>query len=860
VDKQESNSVLVTMLETAMYQCQARSDFVNAHLYYKTLQTLRKLSSPSLIKNGYAALLNYFSRGPRDSLGKSANAIEEFEAWFVWLKQSQERHDAIIEDMILGLKNLRDKMWYITDVRNSASYEEARNVAMALKIMGQPTKTLDGKPIQPHRPRHLSKSSTNNFLLKTEAQLVDIMAASQDFGGPNKLSDDQSDITMKWLNKYSVENFCKGEERIHRFCLEVDKCVNKLVAENMMDGPVLWSSELYRRDKELLDSGRQKGDLFLTGVGTLSIAGDEEYETQGRPCSRSLDFAQRPSQNSLRSVSGRNGSQQSFDLSPWGRNPTDSPEYFGASSPVLTIDTTATFWSPFQTQAQSPTSTTSIRPRTASSSKGTVMLKQSASVNEDKRRFLLDLKQALTGLLLSDLGTMVFSHGSETDAWFSGDLGEDCMHRREEEDRLRKKQIARKKSMKNIRTKGHTDPRAGPLETLGRTERSQAAPPVATFQHAAASDSHQSAGEHSSTSSDATSRSSGISAAKKSGLLEFPYNVAFRRLLNKFATHPNPFSKLHALYELELLIIASLSSRSGRSYNNRRDTLPAVPQSPTLGAMPELSSREPATHTNRAQNLEEAIANCEERRSHTMGQDRAGATTPQIYRSGTRSPVGPPSTDLIVEVMQGLFRDSDIRPKTLFRDLQYIASFVPAQMLDKTARGKAFWDVGLAALGLKQDVCNVMVKIVNEIVTQNSKRDPIVQQPNSNEFEKTSTTSNPSVVPSADEPALRYTMEDAARMLLITAKEGDAVAERELAIFYLTSPELLNRTVLPLTKPREVFKTELLNQERKASQDPARSDPMTMCVAYHWMEQSKRGGDQLATQYLRARADFESIP
>ncbi|KAF2703436.1 hypothetical protein K504DRAFT_538867 [Pleomassaria siparia CBS 279.74] len=860
VDKHENNSVLVTMLETAMYQCQARSDFVNAHLYYKTLQTLRKLSSPSLIKNGYAALLNYFSRGPRDSLGKSANAIEEFEAWFVWLKQSQERHDTIIDEMILGLKHLRDKMWYITDVRNSATYEEARNVAMALKIMGQPTKTLDGKPIQSHRPRNFSKSSSNNFLLKTEAQLVDIMAASQDFGGPNKLSDEQSDITMKWLNKYSVENFCKGEERIHRFCLEVDKCVNKLVAEHMMDSPVLWSSELYRRDKELLDSGRQKGDLFLTGVGTLSIAGDEEYETQGRPGSRSLDFAQRPSQNSLRSVSNRNDSQQSFDLSPWGRNPMDSPDYFGGSSPVLTIDTTATFWSPFQTQAQSPTSATSIRPRTASSSKGTVMLKQSASVNEDKRRFLLDLKQALTGLLLSDLGTMVFAHGSETDAWFSGDLGEDCMHRREEEDRLRKKQIARKKSMKNMRTKAHTDLRNGPLETLGRTERSQAAPPIATFQHAAASDSHQSAGEHSSTSSDATTRSSTISAAKKSGLLEFPYNVAFRRLLSKFATHPNPFSKLHALYELELLIIASLSSRTGRSYNNRRDTLPAVPQSPTLGDMPELSSREPATHTSRAQNLEEAIANCEERRSHSMVPDRAGATTPQVYRGGTRSPIGPPSTDLIVEVLQGLFRDADIRPKTLFRDLQYIASFVPAQMLDKTARGKAFWDVGLAALGLKQDVCNIMVKIVNEIVTQNSKRDPISQQPNGTATEKLSTMVASNMAPEDEVPVLRYTMEDAARMLLITAKEGDAVAERELAIFYLTSPELLNRTVLPLTKPREVFKTELLIQERKASQDPARSDPMTMCVAYHWMEQSKRGGDQLATQYLRARDDFESIP
>jgi len=857
-EKQENSSVLVTMLETAMYQCQARSDFVNAHLYYKTLQSLRRLTSPTLVKNGYAALLNYFSRGPRDSLGKAANAIEEFEAWFVWLKQSQERSDAMIEEMMSGFKQLRDKMWYISDVRGSAVYDEARNVALALKIMGQPTRTLDGKPI-PGRTRNYSKSSTNNnFLMKGEAVLVDVMSASQDFGGPNKLSDEQSEITLRWLTQYGVENFCKGEERIHRFCLEVDKCVNKIVGDNLIETPVLWASDLYKRDQQILESGRQKGDLFLIGVGTLSIAGDEEYETHGRPGSRNLDFAQRPSHSSLRSVANRNGSVQSFDQSPWTRNPMDSHDYFGGASPVLSIDSLATFWSPFQTQAQSPTSATSIRPRTASSSKGTVMLKQSASVNEDKRRFMLDLKQTLTGLLLSDLGAMVFAAGSETDSWFSGELLEDCIQRRDEEERKRKKQLAKKKSMKNLRKQVVPDQRNVPLEALGRTERSQAAPPVATLQHAAASDVYHSAGEHSSTSSDATSRSVGTSAAKKAGLLEFPYNVAFRRLLSKFETHPNPYSKLHALYELELLIIASLSSRTGKPYTNRRETLPPVPQSPTLGALPELSSREPATHTNRAQNLEQAIANCEERRSQSMNQDRASNASP-LPRAGARSPVGPPSTDMIVEVIQGLLRDANIRPKTLFRDLQYIASFVPAHMLDKTARGKAFWDVGLAALGLKQDVCRIMVELVDEVVAADSaKRETAKQAPPPPSAEKT--TSSMPVPPPIREPLSRYTMEDAGRMLAITAKEGDAVAERELAIFYLTTPELIHRTVLPLTKPSEVFKTELLNRERKASQDPARSDPMTMCVAQHWMEQSMKGGDGLAAKYLRQRSELESIP
>jgi len=903
-------SVLVTMLEAAMQQCQARDDFVSAHKYYKTLQQLRNITSQSLTKNGYASLLNYFSRGPRDSLGRMTSAIEEYEAWFVWLKQSQERQDATIEDMMMGVKTLRDKMWYRTDVRNSATYEEAKNVALALKLMGQPPK--DGKPT--HKPR--TKSVASNFLLKTEAQTYDLMAASIDHAGPNKLADEQAEMTANWIKQYGIESsFCKGEERIHRFCLEIDKCVNKLVGEDVLDGPVLWSSELYRRDKEILDSGRQKGDLFMSGVGTLSAAGDEEYETRNqRGGLRSLDFVPRPSQSSLRSVAASNGSQQSFDSGRFsaGRpvDLLDSSDYFGSMGPVYAIDSAQTFWSPFHTQAHAPSGTGSIRPRTGTSSRGTVILNNSATANNEKRRFLLDLKQALTGLLLSDLGVTVFSQGSETDAWFCGDLGEECLQRKAEEDRRRKKALARKKSMKSMKARG--EHRSNALDTMGRSERGSPAAPVATLQHA--STEAQSAGEYSTSSSDATARSPGMSAAKKAGLLEFPYNVAFRRLLRRFATHPNPFSKLHALYELEQLIVASLSSKSGRSYSGRKETLPTVPQSPTLGSVPELSSRDPTIATSQAQNLEEAIVNVTERRSHSMNAESLTGRNSPFHPSsgtGTRSPnAGPPSTDMIVDVLQGLFRDAEIRPKTLFRDLQYIASFVPASMLDKTARGKAFWDASLAALNLKQDVCRVMVEIADDIVALNTESRSVSKHQqaataaaaaaaastaSSNNTTGTTsatatakqtstTTANASDVPAAvlplpessspnptaaaaatttaanpapppPDPLSKFTMSDAARLLIITAKEGDAVAERELAIFYLTHPDLLPRTLLPLTKPGDVFKGELALKE-----GGERGDPWTMCVAQHWMEWSRRGGDGLAGKYLRQRDEMERIP
>lgn len=258
-----------------------------------------------------------------------------------------------------------------------------------------------------------------------------------------------------------------------------------------------------------------------------------------------------------------------------------------------------------------------------------------------------------------------------------------------------------------------------------------------------------------------------------------------------------------------------------------------------------------------------------------------------------------PSTDMIVEILQGLFRDAAIRPKTLFRDLQYIASFVPAALLDKTARGKAFWDAGLAALGLKQDVVRIMVELADDIVAYHTnQRAYSTASHTSTSTSATSTpatttitnpsssttTTNPAqpstssstttttvtsistpiatpaapIEPTHDELA-RYSMSDAARMLTITAREGDAVAARELATFYLTHPDLLPRTTLPLTLPRDVFKEELEEVYRK-KEDRQRCDPMTMCVAHHWMEWSSRAGDALARKYLRARDEIERIP
>lgn len=863
--EEEAPSVLIAMLEAAESQCQAQSDFVNAHLYWKTLNQLHQLSSPSLKRDGYASLLNIFSRGPRDSIRRSASAIEEYDAWLVWLKQSQERHDVTIESMMKRLKALRDKMWYVTDVRNSAAYEGARNIAVALKCMAAPKKASYLPPAG-IRPRNASKTAANNFLLKTEAQVMDMMAAIDEQGGPNKLSDEQADKTLRWLSQFGIENFCKGEERIHRFSLEIEACINKLVGDNLMEGPVLWSSELYYRDKRILDSGRQKGDLYINGFGSLNISDDPSDSDTGRRSLRSTEFV-RPGLRDLRAMSARNHSQQSFDSGRFSMSRMstgtgavstqgdlmDSQDYFGMASPVLTIDSATTFWSPFQTRAQSPTtSISSARPGTASSTNETVMMREERA-SQAKQKFLIDLKQTLTSLLLSDLGMLVFARGSETDSWFAGDLGQDCMERRERTDRKNRRKnkrrtLEKKKSFRDLRGAQKIDlPGERPDAYLERLDRVSPNPTRASSDRSSVDFQAES-----SSTSEATARGSRKQIPKDLDSPDFPYRQAFQRLLRMFSVHPNPYAKLNALFELEHLIIAFLTPSAPRRPRLRQDTLTAAPP-PEVQHINAFGHTDAISTTPRAKNLEEAIDNCKERRSQALSQPDPSSPVHRTNDRSSNNP-NPASTDMIVDVLQDLFRDPDIRPKTLFRDLQFIASFVPASVLDKTERGKAFWDAGLAALGLKQDVCRTLIEIADEVVVHYT------------QTRKTTTSSPESLPPTTSSGELmKYSMQDAAQMWTITAKEGDPVAERELAIFYLTHPELVERVTAPLSKPRETFKAQVMEMHGggstgKEERDRERSDPATMCAAYHWMELSALGGDVLAKTYLRQREELNAIP
>ncbi|KAG5370081.1 hypothetical protein CKK34_0145 [Yarrowia sp. E02] len=194
--------------------------------------------------------------------------------------------------------------------------------------------------------------------------------------------------------------------------------------------------------------------------------------------------------------------------------------------------------------------------------------------------------------------------------------------------------------------------------------------------------------------------------------------------------------------------------------------------------------------------------------------------------AGTRSD---PGADAIVEELQSLFR-SDLRPKTLFRDLQMIAAFAPLDNLDLSYSGKMFWDVVLAALSIKHEAVECMVDAANEIF-----------QSLGSGTSHTQSSSNGSASPLAG-----FGMKECGELWTIAAKEGNSVAQRELGIMQLSHPGEVCLSVMPLTRLNELFE----DMPNCSTSDLDKLDPTRMAIVRHWMRCAAKAGDNIAREYL----------
>lgn len=737
---------LIDMLRDKLREANDAYDFQAEYFWSQCLDIILNTKSNSVIE-----FLSSLVEERNARITYKRNLAKEYDDWLHVLRGRSNTQDQQNQRLSLSSKRLRNKMWYVSDIRHSSAYEDACNVIRALRAMIEPVE---------HRPSGVAGWAKQRFRSsygqeRTLAQLLELMTAPKTYGGPNKLSENQVEITSGWLLHDNVENFCGGEERIHRFCYEIQKCVKRLAGEAMLDSPVLWSSPLYTNEKS-------------------------EYGITG--------------QSGTRHQQDRAGWRTDFSYPQWpNMQPLPGQPSFPSSdlNSSTTSPTRPTFDHPLQSPFQPMIPPNSVGPQGSRNwmlppspiSPGNVKISQDGT-SLRRRSFLQNLRIHLTSLLLSDLGSSLWNHGTETDRWISA---------------------------------LDSPPRSSPVI-------SQYTPQMDLTENPDSQGDTKSA----------------ISVVHPS----FNFIEAQQVLLQRFRLASNPQMKLQYLHELFMLLRHARQSGGQERFNHLNHTLKG--RSTPLGNI-GIGNSVPRTRLTR---LQEVAANCEDRRISSVINSRCGP----IFNNHERVLHGPDVDDSeLITALQDIFEDSSYRPPAFFRDLQYIAAFTPSSILDHTPQGTAFWTVGLAAMRIKSEKSKIMTDNAMQILEYHygngGKSEPI-RIGQSSPRQGSITTSKLS-----QQDLLGTTLQDAARMLTVSALEGDPTAARELALFHLTHPELVSRVTLPLSRPSDIFRAKngIASERgnRPGNQDSGILDSVTFAVVYHWMEFAANAGDVDAITFFK---------
>lgn len=285
------------------------------------------------------------------------------------------------------------------------------------------------------------------------------------------------------------------------------------------------------------------------------------------------------------------------------------------------------------------------------------------------------------------------------------------------------------------------------------------------------------------------------------------------------------------LYQLVRLVVSSLSSNGSSRQNRGHASVPSTTSDTSFAMSRNLPVEKPVSRKGSLStmtSLGEVMATVEAKR---ISSGAFPVQSPVLGSGGfpgsNRASIGP-NTDAITDEIRVVLKTARDSCPTLFRDLQIIACFVPAEVLDMTDMGKAFWDVSIAALSLKEEYLQLVTNTAHDIFQYSSKL----------------------ISSSMDTPFLsRWTLEDSAWLWSIAAKEGDTEAQRELAIVLLSHPHIIPFCLAPFSKLSDTFSPTLLEYHR-ITEDSEKMDPILMSVVDHWMTRAANHGDNMAREYL----------
>ena len=815
MNSMKNHSILTKVFNIIGSHCRAKFDFTGALYWWKAGRILHELSaSEDMIK--LDDLVQSVFKDIQASISTHKATIARYTVLCRSLEnlgKSQRRAFKLLNER---MRVLRIKMWYVSDVRHSAAYEDALHVTRALRAMVSSSRAKQPGSISTWARHRLRNSHGTD---RSESQTLEILTAHKDHGGVSKLADEQVDLTWRWLTRNSIENFCKGEERIHRFCFEIQKCITKLVGLNLIESPVLWSSRIFEREKSTMNPRPSRSNNHEQ---LRKPANDDSTSRSGE---RSI-FPNESQASWGPSVVPASG-LPNFDLSnideAWNY-PRSSviPKSTDLGNQARLKYSSGTTPIPFPLQTYQGTLPPSSGP-------GCYTLPD--ELVSAKTEFTQNIKKTLGSLIISDLGYLLWVHGSETDTWIN-------------HHGLRE--------IPPISMNNQEDYK--PTEDANTT--SPTSLPLASRQH----DSSFFATQESFTENRPPNLSTNSLSSFPSGTAhpvhppaEFPYREVYKTLLSRFSYTQDPYKKLGILSQLHCLVLSSLDEQSNTGVE---DGIKECRLITSATEATSVSSRVPRT---KATSLEEVIANCNERRTSTLKtKPITESSVNNLYYDATGSSTS--TIDSVVLTLRNIFRDPFLRPNTLFRDLQFIAAFVPSSTLDHTSQGTAFWDTGLAALSLKDELCASLVARATEITAYH------INGPSS---------SSP-ISPSLATTSLR----DAAHLWLLAAKEGSPVAARELGLFYLTHPHLLPLVPFPFSRARDVFRTTLTNERglsgnggrggtfsggagggpgTSTGSQPAGLDSRTFVMAFHWMGVAANGGDRDASEFVRNNGELSGV-
>ena len=805
---EDPKAYLESLLDAAIEESQSQYDYQSLFHLWELRRGFQEISA----SGSHIDMLRQLADDLRASVDKNIDITRKLEQSVHSLSTVLASQAVLLRDKEEQRRSLRLKMWYVSEVRHSATYEDAVHVTQALRAMSNPPRSKQPASVANWARQRLRTSSLYE---RSVAQSLEALTAPDDQGGFSKLGDEQVERTTRWLTQNSIENFCRGEERIHRFCYEIQRCVKKLTGPSLLDSPVLWSSRLFEHEKRTFEGASLTPRRQALGQPSMlpsqSLINKYDWGIDQNVFDIPGDF--RTSFFTERELSVAAALQpNTFHNDPSPREPM-RPWPQNSSTPIA------------RSSAMASTYTGSSNGHMA------------GGIDLAKRKFGDHLKDDIYSLFLSDLGYPLWNAGSETDGWVSNGLDNTALS-----------------ALMPVHTNSDIlvpteNSDIGSNATREKTAKIRtcllmmSAPAV----YQARASTWKIRIEAPANDVNTENYNLAVSEPNAGSDSLFPYKDMFKQLLERFSLSHSPHRKLCMLRELEHLV--SRSIQQALSSSSEGGSRLARPKAHT-SRINSIGSRGPIVPRTKATSFEEVIANCTERRASTLNfnsdhkfflRKSLGFPSEDLFSGNKR--LGSPDLDAfgtedIVNSLLDIFRDVAIRPQTLFRDLQYIAAFVPASILDQTAEGKAFWDCGLAALALKEDLCTAMIDRATQITSYCISDTKLSSSQLSKDFTHAS-------------------LKDAGDLWIIAAKEGSATAARELGLLYLTHPELLPRVTLPFSKPKEVYKMVGGRKEMAAgSRDEARLDPLTFATVFHWMEVAANGGDKDARDFLRGNGDM----